>query len=848
MKKKRKIFRTGTKTVLHILQQAAIVTGVMLLLYVTLGSVLWVETDDGNTRRYQLHQEEYGTAYEDSGLFNEILGENITDIICFGAIRGQMEEDGQFYGKKEIDVTAFVNRYNGIPREYITAKYYLEDLLKWAQHGFDLKEEYLSGKEADDFLSRTRSLTSIDISSDQYNGDAATYLNSDFESVTRVQDVSGNILLSDDEPIRDDVNATLLTNLYQTIEHKNIEKYVSSWPEYYDLCQNIQAASNDLLINYGIYEKYGIRFNAKKTNIRYCIRKTVGDKIEVYSNLDLKDKSIAEIDKAFYDQCNKYIYYNPADMEFATNTLIKEETIRYVVKGYQYAYPENTQIWIGVDTKYPVTDIFTQGYNGFSNYVPYYVQLLVAAIACILLYSLLLIILTHATGRAEDEEGNQYIQLRGEDHIPTEIMLIMSVVAGVGIVFGTAYFGDRIFGNVFYTTWFLPVGGALVLLFSLVFSYFYYSFVRRIKAGRLWKDSLLRKIGYMVKRIALDAYDHGGILKRVWIPVIGVMALHVCLLYLLIYVRSRDWVIVINMIFIAIDISLGVLFYRSAKARETIVAGIKRIKEGDLKHKVEEKDLHGDTLVLAQAVNSIGDGISTAVETSMKDERMKADLITNVSHDIKTPLTSIINYIDLIKRENITNDKVKEYIEVLDSKSQRLKQLTDDLVEASKISSGNISLQWETINLVELVNQTIGEFSEKFDQRRLEVNVRATRNNLLIEADSRRIWRVIENLFNNIYKYAMENTRVYIDIREINNGSKQVVLSVKNISAQPLNISADELTERFIRGDVSRSTEGSGLGLSIAKSLTEAQNGSFEIVMDGDLFKVILTFPLLEQK
>ena len=232
----------------------------------------------------------------------------------------------------------------------------------------------------------------------------------------------------------------------------------------------------------------------------------------------------------------------------------------------------------------------------------------------------------------------------------------------------------------------------------------------------------------------------------------------------------------------------------------------------------------------------------------MKDERMKADLITNVSHDIKTPLTSIINYVDLIKRENVENPKVQEYIEILDIKSQRLKQLTDDLVEASKISSGNIILKWEAINLVELLNQSIGEFSDKFEEKKLTPIIRSTKSALMIEADSRRIWRVIENLFNNIFKYALSGTRVYIDLQETNiDTEKQVILSILNISANPIKVDTEELTERFIRGDESRTTEGSGLGLSIAKNLTEVQKGKFEIFVDGDLFKVVLAFPLIEK-
>ena len=281
--------------------------------------------------------------------------------------------------------------------------------------------------------------------------------------------------------------------------------------------------------------------------------------------------------------------------------------------------------------------------------------------------------------------------------------------------------------------------------------------------------------------------------------------------------------------------------------REKIIGGIERICDGDLQYQIDTTDMHGGNLKLATAVNHIGEGIRGAVETSIKDERLKADLITNVSHDLKTPLTSIINYVNLIKREQVDNEKIREYVEILDQKSQRLKTLTEDLVEASKASSGNVNLVCGKINLVELFNQTVGEFTEKFEEKGLQVVATYAQSGLYIWADSRRIWRVVENLFNNIYKYAMPNTRVYIDVNVLQPAGgeqEKVEVSVKNISAQPLNIDADQLTERFIRGDVSRSTEGSGLGLSIAKDLTKLQGGDFQIYLDGDLFKVMLTFPL----
>ena len=225
----------------------------------------------------------------------------------------------------------------------------------------------------------------------------------------------------------------------------------------------------------------------------------------------------------------------------------------------------------------------------------------------------------------------------------------------------------------------------------------------------------------------------------------------------------------------------------------------------------------------------------------MKSERLKTDLITNVSHDIKTPLTSIINYVTLLKQEKFEDPKIRRYLEVLDEKSQRLKTLTEDVVEASKISSGNITLEFMNINLVEMIQQTSGEFEEKFKERNLAEVMSLPEREVIISADGRRLWRVLANIYNNAAKYAMEGTRVYADLYTT---GKSAVFSLKNISEQSLNISADELTERFIRGDISRSTEGSGLGLSIAKTLTEMQGGKFELYLDGDLFRVTLTFTI----
>lgn len=293
------------------------------------------------------------------------------------------------------------------------------------------------------------------------------------------------------------------------------------------------------------------------------------------------------------------------------------------------------------------------------------------------------------------------------------------------------------------------------------------------------------------------------------------------------------------MILLIVDAAAVIFIIRKADGLDLIMDGLKKISDGELQYKIKTDTLTGKQKVMAEYINNIGGGLDAAVENSLKKERMQTELITNVSHDLKTPLTSIINYVDLMKRENPTEPKIQEYLRILDEKSQRLKVLTEDVVEASKASTGNIKLEMNDIDFVEMVQQVIGEFEEKFQEKNLTMMVHFTDEPSIIYADGQRMWRVLENVFGNVVKYAMEGTRVYA---EISNRNKKVTFSLKNISAQPLNISADELTERFIRGDVARNTEGSGLGLSIAKSLTELQGGEFKLYLDGDLFKVMITF------
>jgi signal transduction histidine kinase len=272
---------------------------------------------------------------------------------------------------------------------------------------------------------------------------------------------------------------------------------------------------------------------------------------------------------------------------------------------------------------------------------------------------------------------------------------------------------------------------------------------------------------------------------------------------------------------------------------DTLKNGARRIAEGDLNFKINTTGMYSEFKKLGNSLNRISDGISKAVEEKTKSERLRTELITNVSHDIKTPLTSIINYIDLLKREDITPAEQKEYILVLERQAAKLKKLITDLVEASKALTGNITVNLAPTNLCELLNQAAAEYSERLCQNHLDLYTTLPETDVTVYADGRLVWRIFDNLLENICKYSLTGTRVYIDVVQKDDKVKVVF---KNISRSVLNISPDELTERFVRGDSSRSTEGSGLGLSIALSLAEIQNASLDIDIDGDLFKVTVVF------
>lgn len=477
--------------------------------------------------------------------------------------------------------------------------------------------------------------------------------------------------------------------------------------------------------------------------------------------------------------------------------------------------------------------LFAVSFNSAS--VPVGIVFIAMALAC-------LIFLFFAAGH---RKGEIEPRLNMVDRIPLDVYAAAVVIACIFIVaFCTEYlFNTNVFNysiGIQLVLLALALGGlALGLVLALLLS-----FATRVKCGKWWRNTIIYRVLRFCWRIIKAVWHWFGRVGRM-IPIVWRTALIMAglffiafILFLLMYDQSGGWLLV-GLLF-AIVIYVAAIF--GAWQMKGIKKAGQQLAEGNFNEKIDTTHMYWEFKSHAENLNSIGDGLAKEVAQRMKSERLKTELITNVSHDIKTPLTSIINYVDLLQKAK-TEEERAEYLAVLDRQSHRLKKLTEDLVEASKASTGNMNVNLEPTNTQEIINQSFGEYSAKLEAGRLNTVISIPEPVPVVMADGRLLWRVIDNLFNNVVKYALPETRVYVDVRV--EGS-DAVISMKNISRAALNISVDELLERFVRGDASRTTEGSGLGLNIAKSLTELQHGTFSISTDGDLFKAEIRLPLAQ--
>ena len=423
-------------------------------------------------------------------------------------------------------------------------------------------------------------------------------------------------------------------------------------------------------------------------------------------------------------------------------------------------------------------------------------------------------------------QGFEGIHLTWFDKIPLDLMAVVFMLP-------TGFFVDyyNYASSIAVALW-----GAAVL--NCVFL-FLITFVTRCKAGTVLKNNVIwyairllwrilkaigRWIGHLVRSIPL-----------IWRTALVILAAFIFALA----IGSNMSVLSLPMLLLYLLLAVFALYIAIGFA--ALQRGSKALAEGDYSKPVDTRFLRGDLKRCGENLNKVQQGVQRAVDERLRSERMKTELITNVSHDIKTPLTSIVNYVDLLKKEEINNPKAQEYLEVLDRQSKRLKKLTEDLVEASKASSGVIPVDCQPTNVNVLLSQLEGEYEERLQKAELTMIVHPAAGDPVVLADGKLLSRVMDNLMNNIGKYAMSGTRVYAAAAA---DEKETTISIKNVSRNELNVSADELMERFVRGDSSRHTEGSGLGLSIAKSLVELQGGRFELSIDGDLFRADISLPL----
>ncbi|MCR5338021.1 MAG: HAMP domain-containing histidine kinase [Lachnospiraceae bacterium] len=859
--------------------------------------------------------EKEAQSFRDTADFQSVFYTNVSDLSYRLALATQLESGGKFDGEKKIDVISYYYRRhpNQIPEKYkdVKIEYKLADLLAWCD------EDSLSWRNisAADWAEKygNNSGNTDEAAKQTYCLINETYLPADGVSLYEryypdgMESIFANSIVERGEAeIVYDENGEPIEE-YPGDFQENEDNYVYTnngafhVGEYYEgipsLAQILSDDMQDLRSNTEQYERYA-DWLTEETNLKYVLLTPSG--MIQKSNLRLpdyfmkQDASVrkAKLAKAFTSK-KTYVAYTYGQAALQHGDLDnRENTMLASIRRNGYNFADGSMLYVcvldegandDVLGRYLTDDIYGKADAGYrqvagtmTGYIPMLICLGFAALICFACFMIFV-------PKYEKE------QVQGFHKVPTLIAaalltLLAGAVFAVPFMLKDGYTQFELLHNR-ATVFELICSTVFVcgLIDMIIFLYAWYSLILRIKSRTLLSNSLfawlfgpqkgllikgLRLIGKAIswivflfatvlESIAGFFQKQKSMILRTWVPYIGFLFINFLVLGF-----TGMHAIGVFFLILLVQIPVGVLIYLKEKGRTAIADGVGKIVEGDLDYQIDAQKLFDGNKELALQVNMIGDTVRGAVEQSMQDERMKTELITNVSHDIKTPLTSIINYVDLLKRENLPEGPAQEYIKVLEEKSQRLKVLIVDLVEASKISSGNITLNMEDLDIREMVSQSLGEFEDRIEAAGLSVIYEKPEVKMSVHADPARLWRVLENLMGNVCKYAMPGSRVYVELASENakdvtlpvpigaqaddTGMKSagmIALTIKNISASPLNISTKELTERFVRGDQARSSEGSGLGLSIAKDLTTLMGGDLQIILDGDLFKACVTMP-----
>ena len=672
--------------------------------------------------------------------------------------------------------------------------------------------------------------------------------------LSRISEALGYLNSLSDYSCYGEIDRVSAVELVNEQYDRELDNYFSSRGYYSSLTGNTNSV------------KYAVFFSSTGNVITNCdvtradtreqiLGKIGGNYVECYENGKyelLKGKAVTVAEGALHDVKNEFIPINQYKS-------VIEQKAGYgnIAKMYASYDPTGADIFgVGEEmfnrfASNPLTDISLGKMAAIS--------LITFALACAIGIYLICI-----AGKKEDGS----VELCFADRVP----FIINLALGIGVMFlcGAAVLFGIVFevepANVPQMPMTLlaligkPISGWTAALFALFFAIptlILMSVARNIRNKTFWKHTLVYwllkparllwgklkiKLASLKKMIAAD-YINGDGKKFKTLAIVAVCVVAAVFMFTTFLILAiNEGAGSIFFIFLCI-VCVGIVLYCVVhiSALDKIMNAVSQTKNGRLDSKIETKYMPGFMRNFAEDIASMQDGLQQAVENAVKDQRMKAELITNVSHDLKTPLTSIVSYVDLLKKCDVQDETAQKYISVLDEKAAKMKKLIEDLVEASKASSGAIELHPVKINLCEFAAQAVGEHTDELQKAGIEIVLRSTQNPVFVTADAQKTSRIIENLFSNIRKYAMENTRVYV---EVSGGNQYGSIVIKNISKYPLDVKADELVQRFVRGDASRTGEGSGLGLSIANNLCELQKGKFNVYVDGDLFKVTVALPI----
>ncbi len=721
-------------------------------------------------------------SYEDSPQFTEQFQQDLNSIFRYVSYRDVFEDDGVL----DLSSQMFSITRNDGPEIIYT----LEEVLRYARsQGF--------------------------------------YLNSDF-------DVVNDLLVYDNAATAKDCRINWRAYLTDQQITEPGDAYTS-----------LLELSREVLNCLGAYYKVHYRMIVNPSNLYFRILYTDSpdsleeedpDNLQIYTNAShLSTEQLMQLGRFCYLDSDSIVVQSNLS-EIPDNLTSSMEKNNFYDAGYYY-------ILAAVDTQYPNDDIYAEYATNYMHLRGRFLESLMAL--AVGLTGCLVTLLTLILMSGYQTKKSAAPSLCSIDMIYTELFVILAAVFTMFAMFLGEKIGYRILHLlVAKSSWDYAERMLMAVIIYGCCVIASFSLLRRFKCRQLWANSLLHHILQTVDQY----FIHRSFSHRLFCLFSAFVLMQIAGTGLtLLACGYQHYLLAMSLLvaLLVIDYQTFRKMFLSSLQEDKIADAISRIAGGDTSYQMELDGLSGKELNIACEINQIGTGLERALQEKVKSERLKADLITNVSHDLKTPLTSIINYVDLIKREHLQNEKVREYLNVLDQKSQRLKTLTEDLLEDSKASSGTLKLEMARLDLVEMIWQTNGEFEEKFAERNLELVSDLPGQSIMILADGRHLWRILENLYNNAFKYAMERSRVFAEIA-CENG--YAYFTIKNVSEHPLNVSSEDLTERFVRGDVSRTTEGSGLGLSIAQSLTKLQGGSFEILVDGDLYKARIGFPVVTEE